>query len=85
MKILILKTDFFRKKNMRTIFVGSSYDIYVLEGFCDQIPLMWKINKHLKIIVKYQKSTQYFEFFFFFNNFYSVLGCLKMATIAGKK
>ena len=24
---------------MNTIFVGSSYDIYVLAGFCDQIPL----------------------------------------------
>ena len=43
MKILILKTNVFRKKNMRTIFVISSYDIYVLAGFCDQIPMITKL------------------------------------------
>ena len=48
MKILILKTDFFRKKNMNTIFVGSSYDIYVLAGFCDQIPLNDGIDNYQK-------------------------------------
>ena len=39
MKVFILKTDFFRKKNMHTLFVVSSYNIYVRAGFCDQIPL----------------------------------------------
>ena len=59
MKILILKTDFFRKKNMNTIFVGSSYDIYVLAGFCDQIPLSKNLsNLRGKNITKVWGSTK---------------------------
>ena len=37
MKVFILKTNFFRKINVPTIFVVSSYNIFVRAGFCDQI------------------------------------------------
>ena len=40
MKVLILKTIFFRKKNVHTIFVVRSYNINVLVDFCNQFSLI---------------------------------------------